>query len=128
MLAVAIHNGEVWRRACQHSLYACRRETPLADSLKAADARILARDFADTRRCSVSRIVIYEDDLPGLSSKTILEAAYNFRHVLPFVKGRHDYGDLRNAGVGAAWFWQELGYLVLHLIALLKQTVVRIRG
>src|SRR5215831_16433334 len=58
----------------------------------------------------------YEDDLPSLSPKTILRAAHNLRHVVSFVKRRHDHSELCNAGVGASWHWQGLSYLVLHLI------------
>ena len=92
MLAVAVDHGEVRSRACQHSFYACRRKPAPADTLKAANARVLPSDLPDARRRSVTSNRRPQNRFPLDPLETCVEEPDDCCHIVAFIKRRHNDG------------------------------------
>jgi hypothetical protein len=116
MLAVSVHDGDVWCGVRQHSLYACRGEATPADPLNAANPRIPLRDFTNSRRCSVRRIVVYENHFPRFSPKAFLKPTHKLKYIVSLVKSWDDYRQLGNLSLGGTCSVKQLGYFSLHIV------------
>jgi hypothetical protein len=78
-------------------------------------------DFTNSRRCSVRRIVVYENHFPRFSPKAFLKPTHKLKYIVSLVKGWDDYRQLGNLSLRATCSVKQLGYFSLHIVILLDE-------